>query len=109
MTWRIGVCTKCGHLVKRRSPADYAICDNGHLPQEVSLDFPFTQEDQKQVQRILQRLRRQRKRLGKNVNDPPPLTMESVTLVALWIGLQQIKKMSAVEVLDDLQKYGIQP
>jgi len=106
--WKLGVCIKCGRLIKRQQPVDLAVCNNGHEPTDVSLDFPFTEQDAKVIRRVLQRLKRQRRRLGKNVNDPPPLTMESVTLVALWIGLQQIKKMSAVEVLEDLEKYGIE-
>jgi len=104
----IGICSRCGHLLKRRSPANYAICNRDHEATEVPLDFPFTEQDQKTVRGILQRLKRQRKRLDRSVDNPPPLTMESVTLVALWLGLQKIRKMSATEVLEGLEKHGIE-
>jgi len=107
MNWKLGMCARCGALIKRREPASFAVCNRDHEPIDVSLSFPFTEEDQKAVKKILRRLRRQRKRLGKNSNDVP-LTMESVTLVALWIGLQEIKKMNAAEVLEGFKEYGIE-
>jgi len=107
--YMIGICQRCGYLLKRRSPASYAVCNRDHEATEVELSFPFTREDQKIVRCILQRLRRQRKKLGKNVNDPPPLSMESVTLVAMWLGLKEIRKMNITQVLDDFKKYGLEP
>jgi len=104
--WKLGICTRCGRLVKRREPASFAVCNNDHEPIDVSLDFSFTAEDQRNVQWILRRLRRQRKQLGKNPDDAP-LTMESVTLMMLWLGLSEIKKMNAEQLLEVFEKYGI--
>jgi len=103
MQWKIGICGKCGHLVRRTGPVDYGVCNLNHPPQDVELTFEFSEQDQRTIKNTLRRLRRQRKKLGMNPNNVP-LSIDSVLKVTLLLGLQGLREMSADRFLEEVEK-----